>query len=71
MTRLPPPRLALNREQAAAALGISPTTWDKEVAPFLQRVHIGRRRLFPVAEVERWLRENSQAAPAEEARRAG
>lgn len=73
MTRLLPSRLALGRDEAAQSLGISPTTFDAQVAPHLRRVRVGsgKRPMFAVAEIERWLRESSTPAPMSEARRAG
>lgn len=49
------PRLALSVEEAAEALGIHRDTFDKRVLPRIKTVPVGRRRLVPVAELERFL----------------
>jgi hypothetical protein len=51
----PVPRVALSIEEACAALGVSWDTWDEHIAPHVKIVRIGRRKLVPVAELERWL----------------
>lgn len=48
-------RLALQRKEAAAALGVSVDTFDRHVRPELRCVYVGDTRLWPVAELERWL----------------
>jgi predicted DNA-binding transcriptional regulator AlpA len=53
-------RLALRREEAAEALGVSTDTFDHVIRPELAAVHIGRRRVWRVAELERWLVENEK-----------
>ena len=58
----PVPRLALSREEAAAALGIGLDFLDEHVVPELRVVRRGRRKLVPVAELERWLRVNAALA---------
>ena len=59
---LEPPvvRLALSKPDAAAALDISINSFERHVQPELRVVRRGKLRLFPVAELERWLRENSE-----------
>lgn len=53
-------RLALSREEAAAALGVSVPTLDRLVQRGLLRPSRALRRpLFPVPEIERFLRETS------------
>lgn len=53
-------RIALNREEAAAALGISLPTLDRLVQRrLLQPSRALRRPLFPVIEIERFLRETA------------
>jgi hypothetical protein len=47
-----PVRLALRREEAAA-LGVSVDFFDEHVRPELRAVHVGRRRVYRVAELER------------------
>jgi excisionase family DNA binding protein len=49
------PRLALGAEEAAAALGVSRDLFDAHIAPELRKVRVGRRVLFDVRELERWL----------------
>jgi hypothetical protein len=48
-------RLALQRKDAAAALGIGVDTFDRHVRPELRCVYVGDVRLWPVTELERWL----------------
>ena len=53
-------RLALSREEAAAALGVSVPTLDRLVQRGLLRPSRALRRpLFPVPEIERFLRETA------------
>jgi hypothetical protein len=47
--------LALRVLEAAAALGVSPDFFDARVAPELRCVRRGSVKLYPVAELERWL----------------
>ena len=49
------PRLALQRKEAAAALGVSVDTFDRHVRGEIRCVYVGDTRLWPVAELERWL----------------
>jgi excisionase family DNA binding protein len=55
----PIPRLALGAEEAAKALGVSRDFLDEHVAPELRAVRRGRKKLYPVRELERWLAENA------------
>ena len=48
-------RLALQRKEAAAALGVGVDTFDRYIRPHLRCVYVGGVRLWPVAEIERWL----------------
>lgn len=50
-----PRRLAYSRAEAAAALGVSVDFFDEHIAPEVRAVRRGRRRLYPVRELERWL----------------
>ncbi len=52
---VPLPRGALSPEEAAAWLGIARSTFYAEVLGDLKVVQIGRRKLIPVRELERWL----------------
>jgi hypothetical protein len=56
----PIPRLALTREDAAAAIGMSLDSFERHVQPTIRLVRLGRMRLVPVAELQRWLGENAQ-----------
>ena len=56
------PRLALSKAEAAEALGISVDFLEDHVLAELRVVRLGRRRLIPVAELERWLAEHSERA---------
>lgn len=58
----PIPRLALTREEAAAAIGMSLDSWERHVQPSIRLVRLGRMRLVPVAELARWLTENAERA---------
>ena len=49
------PRLALTPAEAAEALGISRSHFDRFVRDELRLVRSGKLRLVPVAELERWL----------------
>jgi hypothetical protein len=53
--RTPPARLALRPDEAAAAIGVSRALFYRDVLPRLRCVYIGRVRVVPVAELERWL----------------
>jgi excisionase family DNA binding protein len=55
----PVPRLALCREEAAASLGMSLDSFERHVQGTLRMVRLGRMRLVPIAELERWLEENA------------
>jgi hypothetical protein len=56
-----PPALALNVEQACAALGVSWDTFKAQIEPSLRVVRLGRRKLIAVRELERWLDQNAEA----------
>ena len=53
------PRLALTRNEAAAALGMSLRHFQRHVQPHLRCIYSGQLRLYPVAELERWIHEHS------------
>jgi hypothetical protein len=55
------PRLALSRRDAPAALGVSLRHFQRHVQPHLRCIYSGQLRLYPVAELERWM--NDQGAP--------
>jgi hypothetical protein len=50
----PVPRIALTREQAAAALGMSLDSFERHVQPELRLIRRGKLRLVPIRELERW-----------------
>lgn len=49
------PRLAYNKTEASAALGVSVDFFDAHVAHEIKCVRRGRRRLYAAVELERWL----------------
>jgi excisionase family DNA binding protein len=55
------PALALSVEQACQALGVSWDTWRAHIEPEIRLVRLGRRKLVPVAELERWLTDHAEA----------
>ena len=59
------PRIALTPTEAAAAIGVGPDFFDANVAPELRLIRRGRKRLVPVAELERWRAENASRAIGE------
>ena len=61
-------RLALNVEEACAALGVSWDFWAEYIAPEVRIVRRGRRKLVAVRELERWLERNGETALAKGAR---
>jgi hypothetical protein len=56
----PIPRLALTREEAALSLGMSLDSFERHVQPTLRLCRLGRMRLVPITELERWLEQNAQ-----------
>jgi hypothetical protein len=58
--RPPAPRLALRRSEAAQALGISDEHFDQHVRDHLAVVRLGTVRLYPVAELQRFLAERAE-----------
>lgn len=55
----PPPRLALRRAEAASALGMSLDSFERYVQPFVRLLRLGKLRLVPVVELERFLAEQA------------
>ena len=47
--------LAYQRQDAAAALGIGVDTFDRHVRRYVKCVYVGSTRVWPVAELERFL----------------
>jgi hypothetical protein len=56
------PRIAMSKQEAAIALGVSIDFFDEHVVPDLRMVRVGRRRLVPIAELERWLDDHADHA---------
>ena len=57
----PAPKLGLNRNEAAKALGVSPATLDRLTARGLLRpCRVTYRPIYWVGELERFLKENSK-----------
>lgn len=67
MKRRPFPRVALRREEAADALGVSLDHFERHIAPSLRVVYSGRVRLYGVAELERFV-EREAVAPVSDTR---
>jgi hypothetical protein len=49
------PRIALRPAEAATAVGLGRSAFYANVLPQLRVVYVGRARLIPVAELERWI----------------
>ena len=56
----PPQRVALTREEAAHALGMSLDSFERHVQPTLRLVRLGRMRLVPIHGLERWLDDHAE-----------
>ncbi len=54
------PRLALTKAEAAPQFACRSTAFDRYRAPDLPVVRRGRLRIYPAAELERWLDLNAQ-----------
>jgi excisionase family DNA binding protein len=54
------PKLALSIQEACSALGISHDLWKEHVAHDVRVVRLGRRRLVPVAELQKWLADHAE-----------
>jgi excisionase family DNA binding protein len=59
------PRIALTPPEAAAAIGVGPDFFEQKIAPELRLIRRGRKRLVPVAELERWIEANAERALGE------
>lgn len=57
--RPPPPRIALRREEAAQALGISDESFDKYVRPHVRVLYFGSLKLWPCSDLERFAQEEA------------
>ena len=51
-------RLALRMAEAARAMGISVDSFERHVEPQIKIVRLGRVKLAPVAELDRFIAEN-------------
>jgi excisionase family DNA binding protein len=58
--RPPPPRVALSIEEACASLGVSWDLWRSHIEPEIRLVRVGRRKLVPLAELERWVEAHAE-----------
>jgi len=58
------PTLALKRRQAAQAVSLGVDAFDEHVRPHIRCVYVGTERLYPVAELQRWLHERANAVAA-------
>jgi excisionase family DNA binding protein len=64
-TAIPQPRLALTREEAASVLGVSASTIDRLTERgLLKPSRATRRPLYPVWDIERFLKESQGKSPA-------
>ena len=52
--------VALPKPAAAAALGMSVDSFERYVMADIRCIRLGRLRLFPVAELERWANDNAE-----------
>lgn len=52
--------VAVPKPDAAAALGMSVDSFERYVQSDLRVIRRGRLRLYPVAELERWARDNAE-----------
>jgi hypothetical protein len=53
-------RIAYDRPEAAAALGMGITSFETYVAPHIRSVRAGRLVLYPVRELEKWVEQNAR-----------
>jgi len=58
-------RLALRREDAAAALSVSDESFDRYVRPYVRVVRLGTLRLYPVVELVAFLADQA-SSPVED-----
>jgi hypothetical protein len=59
------PSLALPIDQAAASLGLSENHFRHHVLPQVRSIKLGKLRIVPVIELERWLYLNGRFADEE------
>jgi hypothetical protein len=60
VTVAPVPRVALTREEAAAAMGIGLDSFERYVQPHVRMIRWGRLRLVPLVELERFVDEEAE-----------
>lgn len=53
------PRLVLNQQEAAEALGVSVTHFEGHIKHDLEVIYSGSLRLYPVAGLNQWIREHT------------
>lgn len=58
------PRLSLTKEEAAEALGMSLSHFERHVQGHVPCVYSGSLRLFPIRRLERWLEQQSEKLTA-------
>jgi hypothetical protein len=58
----PVPRLAVDRAEAAAALGMSLDSFERYVQPHVRIIRLGRMRLVALSELEDWARSAGERA---------
>jgi hypothetical protein len=61
MSDRPVPRLLLSRREAARALGMSLSQFQRHVQPSVRCIYSGQLRLYPVKDLERWAEEHACA----------
>jgi hypothetical protein len=54
------PRVSLTRQEAAEAMGMGLTSFEKYVQPHVKIIRRGKLRVIRVAELERWAEENEE-----------
>lgn len=54
----PPTPISVRTETAAAMLGLSRDSFERHIMHNLKAVYVGSVRLYRVAELERWAKEN-------------
>jgi hypothetical protein len=57
--------VALTRDEAAAAIGMSLDSFERHVQPDVRMVRRGKLRLVPLHELERWADEQAEATLTE------
>lgn len=57
--------VAVTREDAARALGMSVDSFERYAQPDLKIIRRGRLRLVPVSELQKWAERNAEAVAAQ------